>query len=137
MKASLGLIILMILLSSLTWLMPCNWHYCTPFFYWWFWCRISCWLRIIWKLASQNQQKQSYSPQKFSNPVQSVIIFKQLILVVTEYLVSQRCFYICWPMDLSLCIQIVFNRSLSFSFDKFLVWHQKMLFHLLMPCRLK
>ena len=22
-------------------------HFCTPFFYWWLWCRISCWLRII------------------------------------------------------------------------------------------
>ena len=22
-------------------------HFCTPLFYWWFWCRISCWLRII------------------------------------------------------------------------------------------
>ena len=34
-------------------------------FYIWFWCRISCWLRIIWKHRSENQQKWSYSLLKF------------------------------------------------------------------------
>ena len=43
-------------------------HFRTPppfLFYWWFWCRISCWLRIILKLGSENQQKWSHSLPNF------------------------------------------------------------------------
>ena len=43
-------------------------HFCSPLFcYLWFWCRISCWLRIISKHGSENQQKWSYSPLKSRN----------------------------------------------------------------------
>ena len=70
---------------------------------------------------------------KFPNPIMSAIVFKQLILVVTGYLVSERCFLTCWPINPGLCIQTVYKRFFYFSFGEFLIWREKMLFHLLMP----
>ena len=33
-------------------------HFCTLFFYWWFWCKISCWLMIIILLCLKINRKE-------------------------------------------------------------------------------
>ena len=54
-------------------------HVCTPIFYWWFWCRISCRLRIIKKLGTENQQKLIYWPLKFFKILKNHCSIKRLV----------------------------------------------------------
>ena len=102
----------------------CSWwgRYCTfATLFWWFWCKLSCWLIIIEKFGPGNQQKWSYWPLEFFN------FFSLVIKTLAAHLIC------CWkPDSLALFIDLlIFQRCKYFaSILKILITHYLLRIHL-------